>query len=1258
MPPPGPTRSSGPAPESTPAPPVSTSQPGAAPQRTPEPGSPEALMQSAGNAAVAGLAEDGGFRIALGRGIHFSASDLEGGRFDFGDDAPQPVPGLRLRSFEYRRSRGGTLRADVQVPMVENVRGGVQIRVDGEGRPSFQGTVQAGTRLGVFQNPRLTLGIDEEGEVSATLSVAPSDLTPRALRGRLQVSGEGTVRLARGRLSGSAGFDLTYPELGTGRLDLAFTEEGELSGSGHVEVTQPYLVGARAELAVAEGNVRTEVTIPAASLRPPIPALEVGGGSLRLAMDNATPSGELQGVQLRYAGLGEATLDARIRDGIFTGGGSLRVEITRVAEVSGRVSYDRQGRLTGEVTIRSRDFPESIPVRSGSLTARLLADGNVDFSGQVRVSLGPVGEGDLRGEWVEGRLSLGTTIDLEIPGLERTRFTLDYRDGELEGSGEAAVDPARLNGIGGSARVEYRDQRWAGDTELAYEADDGKLRGRVRINVRQGDDGALHISGGGDVTARIAPRLEGTLALVIHEDGTIDLSGAITVTEPLQLFPEWRQERELFRISKNIPLWAILVAVIRVRGGVRAGVGPGVFRDIRVEGEYTVGADDSEPSLSISGEMYIPAFVEAYVAFGAGLGVSVVLGSLTGGIEGVASAGIYGAVSVVPVLSYRDGDYAIEGTATLAAGARLKVGLNAWAEIEAFWVTVWERTWRLSEWVWNVGPDLALQARMQYTFGNPEPPSIEFSTEDIDSERLIRDAMPKDGPAGSGAREALQNRAEWQGELQRQGRDAGTVPSDLASQASEADPVPEAPPRPPSGPQQGEGGTGPGGGGAPGPGSTAASATEAPSDATLDAGEGERALQEVATPPTGSESTVTDAEIPNATDPRYPTPVSLATLDEPPAPMPRTHDQQREDVEAAARVVELAAAQGEDTEALAAYFPAIRQRFQLASVAFQEVGGQIQVHLAANPLETVAIPGEVMKGSGIGGWVTEIRLHAGSLPGAPADAPQVGLLMEAPKLGPDHPQGSPPGSGHDGLMALLAAPGSGVSAESGYIRGHLLNDNLGGPGTPENLFPITSNANAQHLSGVERQVKEWVNDERYWVDYRVEVQVNQVDLSHPAADRTLNRIDAAFLCTASLLTTDGRKVRTRTATVRSTYQAREEAEVEEQDFPGMGEARQDKGGPAPLLSTRHRSSEATLDPALFQALREARLTLGWTEVRERIGATPGVGDLLAGTLLKAYGNAITNENTDQSGQLSAQERAHLSRLRTLAPEIIRRLREG
>src|SRR2546430_9932744 len=65
-------------------------------------------------------------------------------------------------------------------------------------------------------------------------------------------------------------------------------------------------------------------------------------------------------------------------------------------------------------------------------------------------------------------------------------------------------------------------------------------------------------------------------------------------------------------------------------------------------------------------------------------------------------------------------------------------------------------------------PELAMQASMKYVFGHPEPPSFDFKTSDIDAHKLIQDAMPKDGPAGSGAREALKRSEEHTSELQSQ----------------------------------------------------------------------------------------------------------------------------------------------------------------------------------------------------------------------------------------------------------------------------------------------------------------------------------------------------------------------------------------------------------------------------------------------------------------------------------------------------------
>jgi hypothetical protein len=121
----------------------------------------------------------------------------------------------------------------------------------------------------------------------------------------------------------------------------------------------------------------------------------------------------------------------------------------------------------------------------------------------------------------------------------------------------------------------------------------------------------------------------------------------------------------------------------------------------------------------------------------------------------------------------------------------------------------------------------------------------------------------------------------------------------------------------------------------------------------------------------------------------------------------------------------------------------------------------------------------------------------------------VGDEMNAKSLGPDHLQGGPPKSSSQKKLMNLLPTDPHLSNKNKYIRGHLLNDNLGGPGTPNNLFPITANANKEHESIIESKVKQWVNNEKQWVTYNVKVRRGKVDLANGI-------VNSVFACTASV----------------------------------------------------------------------------------------------------------------------------------------------
>lgn len=87
------------------------------------------------------------------------------------------------------------------------------------------------------------------------------------------------------------------------------------------------------------------------------------------------------------------------------------------------------------------------------------------------------------------------------------------------------------------------------------------------------------------------------------------------------------------------------------------------------------------------------------------------------------------------------------------------------------------------------------------------------------------------------------------------------------------------------------------------------------------------------------------------------------------------------------------------------------------------------------------------------------------------ESEEVGNKMEA-YLDPADPQrGSAPGNVLCNTMKALEEAGY-----SSMIRGHLLNDNLGGPGIACNLFPITAKANHLHLLNAENHIKQYLSN--------------------------------------------------------------------------------------------------------------------------------------------------------------------------------------
>jgi hypothetical protein len=128
-------------------------------------------------------------------------------------------------------------------------------------------------------------------------------------------------------------------------------------------------------------------------------------------------------------------------------------------------------------------------------------------------------------------------------------------------------------------------------------------------------------------------------------------------------------------------------------------------------------------------------------------------------------------------------------------------------------------------------------------------------------------------------------------------------------------------------------------------------------------------------------------------------------------------------------------------------------------------------------------------------------------------------------------------------MGLLVTDPGKRSPEK-YIRGHLLNEHLGGRGNAENMFPITGNANSQHLHSTEKRIKNWVGKAKRWVFYQVKVQGVSSKLDG-GPKSPANFVNSTLACHAVLKDGEGKPEEEFSTSIPSTYQARGTAAVTE-----------------------------------------------------------------------------------------------------------------
>lgn len=592
------------------------------------------------------------------------------------------------------------------------------------------------------------------GNVTANWDL-PSDFN--APEGPFQVQ----LKKGNGQYAGKLG---NVPSMG---LDFEYLSPIELSGEfginedgffaeGRLTPSVDFLEGAALVVGIRGREVYFNAEYSPSNLNIPVPGLTIDSSNLTMGYSTVEGFGVDGNIEFRMDPIGEGSVTAGFnqRNGL-----SLQGEINfderhfGRSGASARIGYENDlWSVGGTLTIPRRKVPG---VKTATISVDYSQESGFSASGDAELDIPGIEQGTLEIEYSDEGFSIGGDFNLspEIPGISGGNIsaTVAKEEGE-EGysvsiSGSAQPD---IPGIDSELSVSYENGALAIEGSAAYER--GMLSGNVRVGAtnrtidEQGQptgepDDTMRVYGGGDLTLQLTPWLEATAGVEFLPNGEMEVSGRIGLPNTVDVFDRREFRRNLFTVpTVEIPIFAIPLGprsiglVAQISGGLdfSAGFGPGQLREVYAKVTYNPDHED-ETEIHGHGEFAIPADAGLTLRGDLGLGVSVAIASLSGGIELAGTLGLEGEASAMVDLSWSPQTGVIldaEGRIMVNPQFTFDVNAFARASLGIGWFSISE-TWRHNLVSFSWGPDIQFGVVFPVHYQEDQPFDISFDDIDV-----------------------------------------------------------------------------------------------------------------------------------------------------------------------------------------------------------------------------------------------------------------------------------------------------------------------------------------------------------------------------------------------------------------------------------------------------------------------------------------------------------------------------------------------
>jgi hypothetical protein len=241
-------------------------------------------------------------------------------------------------------------------------------------------------------------------------------------------------------------------------------------------------------------------------------------------------------------------------------------------------------------------------------------------------------------------------------------------------------------------------------------------------------------------------------------NGEIQISGEIGLPEALDIFPEKKLDKNIFKIGIDIPILGVSVAGQRIgifaniTGGLdlSAGIGPGQLQALKMKVDYNPAHED-QTHVQGDAKLHIPAHAGLRMFVRGGLGVGIPIVSAQAGIEIGGQLGLEGALDTGVHMDWTPAKgLALDAKAEVYVEPKLKFDITGFVLVEAdlllTTIELYNKRWQLAAFEYGSGLRFGVSFPVHYEEGKPLDLSLDnvkFQVPDISPKELLSDLIKK-----------------------------------------------------------------------------------------------------------------------------------------------------------------------------------------------------------------------------------------------------------------------------------------------------------------------------------------------------------------------------------------------------------------------------------------------------------------------------------------------------------------------------------